>query len=538
MAFSLLLEMPLEICYYLTEELLRIEDLKLLRLACRPYVIITRHTLFRHLTISRMHIDQYRFSRFPLLLVRELLWEELDSKTLYKFCHDESSAIPTAQDKMLASEWRPSIGPVEPMALCHKWNKIQRHTNCGNQYEHRWAGHWNDPDWGNWDEYPEYPDPDDEDEDSHRHCGGWNEPSEKSTCKGLIRWWSDELFRGIKHLYNLKTITIRIRRHSSRQMASRNRLDEEEAQRYLIESLGMTIALLTICQPETMIQNLNLAVAVPQLGHQDTFLNQTRIFEYLTTMSICVFPTSDISRIKEDMFVPCIQAAKMLRKLRLCFPQKAFSKPDPERPDFAPIPWDVVFVSKLFNKPHWRYLRSFHLLSLSRFIDVNNDGHETTSGNYRVLNDGRILMPIANLGPQLCKLQMTNCQVSHEDLRWIRDEQMFPDLESILLNQTIYNGGRGDTIFSTVDKVLAYLRERITDEEFEATYWEGKNRDEYGDVIQINTRYNNRVPGWYNWWAPECWLCCDEFLLGRKRDEDSIYHHRGLYYGWPASIPD
>ncbi|KAI0100481.1 hypothetical protein GGR51DRAFT_564016 [Nemania sp. FL0031] len=457
-ATSYLTKLPPEIIFMIIEcGLLYTNDKWSLRWSCRIlYYMIPFQKL--SLTISRLHIDQYLFTQYPLFLLRHLVWEELGIRALCEFCHDQSDENLPERSKLLADS-EASTGPLQFMPVdCLEWRKHIRIRN-GEEYE------------------------DDNDDDDEQSLD-FRPPDP---------WLSDWLEKDIRRMRCLKSITVRIRRRNNEYKAGVIGCHKDSTDHYYHKSLGVAIALLILSRLRRQIQELNLSIIVPQLGFGSLSLKDKDAFRYLTSLSICVFNANDVSRMEDDILILCIQAAKSLKSLKLCFP--CFPTPEYFIDSGSPLPWNAVFVRKLFNEPRWPYLESFHIIGNSRLINIHNDGSqdETNRNSYNALTNDSLL-PIANLGKQLRILHMEGCRVNYRDLRLMRDKNIFPNLECIKIHFQSY---RAVDRFVPPDELLAFLKRSIPEYRFEASV-KGTSRRNGWDLLWINTKGVD---------SQACWMC-------------------------------
>ncbi|KAI1146318.1 hypothetical protein F4825DRAFT_472720 [Nemania diffusa] len=280
-----------------------------------------------------------------------------------------------------------------------------------------------------------------------------------------------ELERGIGRLENLTTITVRLEEGRRKYEEKRKFLSPHQLyDKYLSKSLGVTIALVALYHPSCNVRTLNIATMVPVLGAgaQSLLARDTQAFQHLTSISICPFPRNRRYDMKDDIFIRCIQAAKQLENLQICFPGSntlSFCW-DLKR-------WNMRFVRTLFNEAHWPCLVSFRMKRYSCFNLLDRPLSHGERDMFDIRDYKESLIPwieecttkaIANLGPRLRELHLHNCMVGWEVLNLLRDRQIFPELKSIIISS--HDSWIFREFRAAPETVLAYLGMEITEAQF------------------------------------------------------------------------
>ncbi|KAI0870655.1 hypothetical protein GGS24DRAFT_97263 [Hypoxylon argillaceum] len=312
-----------------------------------------------------------------------------------------------------------------------------------------------------------------------------------------------EFERGIGHMENLTTITVRMEEGWRRYEEKRKFLSPHLLyDKYGSKSLGVTIALMALYHPSCNVRTLNLATMVPVLGAggQSLLARDTQAFQHLTSISICPFPRKKRYDMKDDIFIRCIQAAKQLENLQICFPRimTSYSGWGIER-------WTMRFVRTLFNEAHWPCLVSFRMKRYPWLNLLDRPLSDIERSIFDIRDYKESLIPwieecttkaIANLGPRLRELQLHHCLVGYKLLKLLREKQAFPELKSIVLSHVDIGNRREFRV--APETVLAYLGMEITEAQFQ------NSLRPWFRLLTFHTTEDV---------IPKCWLCPSSFTL-------------------------
>ncbi|KAI0185475.1 hypothetical protein EV127DRAFT_412187 [Xylaria flabelliformis] len=208
------------------------------------------------------------------------------------------------------------------------------------------------------------------------------------------------------------------------------------------------IALYALSRPGSKVRTLNLGTRFPKddiwdvpIEGWDTPLDDdsgtpmedlnapnSEAFQYLTTINICAAPIHRDYYSQYGTLGRCLQKAKNLRNLKLCFPDVPSTKCSSS---FS----SANYLDDLFTEVNCPHLHSLHIVNASYF----GGPYWLKTVRYLTLDD---------------------CDVTPRSLDWFRTSKLFTQLESVTIRSRPVSEDFPPRILVSEARVLAFLKDQ------------------------------------------------------------------------------
>ncbi|KAI1735304.1 hypothetical protein F4680DRAFT_470069 [Xylaria scruposa] len=256
------------------------------------------------------------------------------------------------------------------------------------------------------------------------------DPSYENMCRVSADWISEQF----ESLPNMTTLTIkpmpdtRAFGFDMRKDVKPGHIENPNGQ------FDFLVALSALSQPWSKVRTLNLDTRFPGSDVWRAPLEDSPAFRYLTTINICVVPKRKeyIWGSEYGTLVHFLQHARNLRSLKLCFLDVRYEEGPRESSDSA------GFLNGLFSDyVKWPHLHSLHIVNVPHL--------------------SRTFL-VADPLERLRHLTLDNCDVTSQDLKWLRRGRELSQLESITIRSRRFSS---DYHLVTETRLLAFLANRV-----------------------------------------------------------------------------